>query len=296
MKGIDVSHWQGNITNWSAIKKSGIDFVIIRAGYGSFAKQKDEKFEQNYANAKAAGLKVGAYWYSYATNTTQAIIEAKTFLSVIRGKQFEMPVWFDQEYEACILALSKSTRTAIVKEFCKTVEDAGYYTGLYCSRDWLSTKVDASKLSNLDIWVAAYGDSAGNVPLPYGIWQCSSTNYFKVPGNFYTTVNGKKTPSLDCDYAYKDYEGIMKSNGLNGFVKEPVSDSLPVVNIYGLTNVEAYLIWSLSKYLSVGYVSEWADDSENSQNVTVGPVSDGDIDRFVKVANGFGKKVEVCDG
>lgn len=287
MKGIDVSHWQGDITNWASIKKSGIDFVIIRAGYGSSAKQKDSKFEQNYKNAKAAGLKVGAYWYSYATNTTQAIIEAKAFLSVIKGKQFEMPVWFDQEYEDCIKALSTRTRTAIVKAFCKTMEDAGYYTGLYCSRDWLTNWLDYSQLSHLDIWVAAYGDSAGNVPLPYGMWQCSSTNSFKVP---------KFGRSLDCDYAYKDYEGIMKSCGLNGFVKEPVSDSLPVVKIYGLTNIEAYLIWSLSKYLSVGYVSEWANDSENSQNVTVGPVSDGDRDRFVKVANGFGRKVEVCDG
>lgn len=287
MKGIDVSHWQGDITNWASIKKSGIDFVIIRAGYGSSAKQKDAKFEQNYANAKAAGLKVGAYWYSYATNTTQAIIEAKAFLSVIKGKQFEMPVWFDQEYEDCIKALSTRTRTAIVKAFCQTVEDAGYYTGLYCSRDWLTNWLDYTQLSHLDIWVAAYGDSAGNVPLPYGMWQCSSTNSFKVP---------KFGKSLDCDYAYKDYEGIMKNNGLNGFVKVPASDTLPVIKIYGLTNVEAYLIWSLSKYLSVGYVSEWADDSENSQNVTVGPVSDGDRDRFVKVANGFGKKVEVCDG
>lgn len=296
MKGIDVSHHQGNITNWKAIKDSGIDFVIIRAGRGSSSTAKDEKFEANYAGAKAAGLKVGAYWYSYATNVTQAVTEAKAFLKAIKGKQFEFPVWFDQEYESCIKALSTYTRTEIVKNFCKVMEDAGYYTGLYCSRDWLTNWLDYSKLSHLDIWVAAYGPTAGSVPLPYGIWQCGSSNNFNVPGNFYAVVNGKLVPSLDCDYAYKDYENIMKSAGLNGFVKEPTKDELPKVKIYDLSNVEAYLIWSLSKYLSVGYVSEYADDTGSKQNITIGPVSNGDKERFVTIANSFGKKVEVENG
>lgn len=64
-KGIDVSTWQGNI-DFSKVKAAGIDFVIIRAGYGREISQKDKYFEQNYKNAKAAGLNVGAYWYSYA--------------------------------------------------------------------------------------------------------------------------------------------------------------------------------------------------------------------------------------
>lgn len=287
MKGIDVSHWQGDITNWNKIKKSGIDFVIIRAGFGSYATQRDAKFEANYVAAKAAGLKVGAYWYSYATSKTQAIIEAKACLAVIRGKQFEFPIWFDQEYEPSILALSKATRTEIVKAFCETLENAGYYSGLYCSRDWISNKLNSSALSRFDLWVAAYGESAGNVPIPYGMWQCGSSNEFKVPGF------GK---SLDCDYAYKDYPGIMKNGGLNGYTKEETSNSLPVVKIYNLSNAEAYLVWSLSKYLQVGYVSEFVDSGETSQNVTIGPVSDGDRERFVKVAKGFGKKVEVKNG
>ena len=96
MKGIDVSVHNGNI-DWGKVKADGIDFAILRAGFGKLEKQKDEKFEQNYAGAKAAGIPVGAYWYSYAMTPEEAEQEADVFLSVIKGKQFEMPVYFDLE-------------------------------------------------------------------------------------------------------------------------------------------------------------------------------------------------------
>ena len=65
-KGIDVSVHNGNI-DFQKVKAAGYDFVILRAGYGREITQKDSTFEKNYKNAKAAGLQVGAYWYSYAT-------------------------------------------------------------------------------------------------------------------------------------------------------------------------------------------------------------------------------------
>lgn len=209
IQGIDVSKWQGNI-DWKSVAASEIKFAIIRAGYGNDISQKDPYFEKNYAGAREAGIPVGAYWYSYATTVEGAKQEAKTCLEVIKGKKFEYPIWFDQEYEPGIKALTNSARTKIVKAFCEVLENAGYYTGLYCSRDWLTNYLNYKELSHLDIWVAAYGSSAGNVPLPYGMWQCSSTNIFRVPGF---------GNSLDCDYAYKDYPTIMKNAGLNGYKK-----------------------------------------------------------------------------
>lgn len=89
MKGIDVSVHNGDI-DWGKVKADGIDFAIIRAGFGRLEKQKDEKFEQNYAGAKAAGIPIGAYWYSYAMTPEEAELEADVFLSVIKGKQFEI--------------------------------------------------------------------------------------------------------------------------------------------------------------------------------------------------------------
>lgn len=209
MNGIDVSKWQGHI-NWAKVKASGVQFAIIRAGYGREVSQKDAYFEANYYGAKAAGLPVGAYWYSYATTTEGARAEARACLEVIKGKSFEFPVWFDQEYEPAIKALTKQQRTDIIKAFCETLEAAGYYTGLYCSRDWLTNWLYPDQLRAYDIWIAAYGSSPGKVPLPYGMWQRSSSG--KVSG-----ISG----NVDLDIAYKDYPAIMIKAGLNGYGKDP---------------------------------------------------------------------------
>lgn len=205
LKGIDISKYQGTI-DWQNVKGSGIQFAILRAGYGREISQKDKTFETNYKGCKAVGMPVGAYWYSYATDVDGAHKEAKTFLEAIKGKSFEYPVWFDQEYEPGIKALTNEQRTEIVKAFCKDLEAAGYYTGLYCSRDWLENYVNADDLKQFDIWVAAYGSTPGNVPLPYGIWQYSSTG--KVPG-----ISG----NVDLDIAYKNYPSIIQKAKLNGF-------------------------------------------------------------------------------
>ena len=205
-RGIDVSKWQGSI-DWARVKASGtVEFAILRAGYGSLVKQKDKMFDANYNACKRLGIPVGAYWYSYATTTAGARREARAFLKVVAGKTFEYPLWFDQEYEPKIKALSTAKRTEIVKAFCEELETAGYYTGLYCSRDWLQNYLNYKELAHLDIWVAAYGSTAGNVPLPYGMWQCSSSG--KVNG-----ISG----NVDIDIAYKDYPAIMKKAKLNGF-------------------------------------------------------------------------------
>ena len=96
MKGIDVSVHNGKI-DWQKVRAAGIDFAILRAGYGRLASQRDNRFKENYAGAKAAGIPVGAYWYSYAMSEDEARLEADVFLSVIKGKQFEFPVYYDVE-------------------------------------------------------------------------------------------------------------------------------------------------------------------------------------------------------
>ena len=90
MRGIDVSVHNGNV-DWNRVKNSGIDFAILRAGYGKVVSQKDKKFEDNYAFAKAAGIPVGAYWYSYAKTVDEARQEAETCITILRGKKFEYP-------------------------------------------------------------------------------------------------------------------------------------------------------------------------------------------------------------
>lgn len=206
IKGIDVSKWQGTI-DWAKVKRAGVGFAIIRAGFGREVSQKDTKFEANYAGAKAQGIPVGAYWYSYATTVEDVKREAAACLTVIKGKQFEYPIWFDQEYEPGILALTNAQRTAICKAFCEELEKAGCYTGIYCSTDFMNTKLDYKALADYDHWAAQYGTKCTSKH-PYGIWQYSSTG----------TVSGI-AGNVDMDYGLKDYPSIIKAAGLNGYGK-----------------------------------------------------------------------------
>ena len=97
--GIDVSQWQGDI-NWSEVSRSGIDFAIIRAGYGKELDQKDTRFDQNVTRAQAAGINCGVYWYSYALTVEAAYQEAETCYQIIKNYDFTYPVYFDMEERA----------------------------------------------------------------------------------------------------------------------------------------------------------------------------------------------------
>lgn len=203
--GIDVSEHQG-IIDWSNLNT---DFVILRAGYGKVESQKDKMFEANYNGAKAKGIPVGAYWYSYATNPDEARREADVFLSVIKGKAFEYPVFYDVE-EQRQFALGKEAVSAIIKAFLEKVEAAGYWVGLYMSASPLSSYVTDDIKKRYAIWVANYGVSIPSYAGVYGIWQYSSSG--KIGG-----ING----NVDLDYGYVDYPTQIKAKGLNGFGKQP---------------------------------------------------------------------------
>ena len=214
MNGIDVSVHNGDI-DWGKVKADGIDFAIMRAGFGRLASQKDEKFEQNYAGAKAAGIPVGAYWYSYAMTPEEAELEADVFLSVIKGKQFEMPVYFDLE-EKKQFDLGKEQVSAIMRAFLKKVENAGYFVGLYGSASSLTTHTADDIKSWYTIWLAHWVDQT-NYSGAYGVWQHSEKG--KVAG-----ING----NVDLDICYKDFPTIIKGKGLNGWGKaEPTSTPAP---------------------------------------------------------------------
>ena len=216
IKGIDISYAQTNI-DFAKIKASGVDFVIIRAGYGKYTNQKDTRFESHYAGAKAAGLAVGCYWYSYATNADDAKLEAKACLEVIKGKQFDYPIYFDIE-EGKQATLGKAAVSGIVRTFCDTIEKAGYFVGIYSYASFLKNVVSEDLLKRYDVWVAHTDVSKPNYDLPYGIWQYSHKG--KIDG-----YNG----NIDCNFSYKDYPTAIKNKGLNGYTgTAPVETVGPV--------------------------------------------------------------------
>lgn len=203
--GIDVSEHQG-IIQWSKIN---VDFVILRAGYGKVISQKDKQFEANYTGAKSRNIPVGAYWYSYATTPDEARQEASVFLDVIKGKQFDYPVFYDVE-EQKQFNLGKEKLSAIIRAFMEKLEASGYWVGLYMSASPLSSYVTEEIRKRYAIWVANYGVSKPIYTGDYGLWQYSSTG--KIDG-----ISG----NVDLDYSYVDYPEKIKSKGLNGYAKQP---------------------------------------------------------------------------
>lgn len=207
--GIDVSKHQG-IIDWSKVET---DFAILRAGFGRYANQKDPQFENNYAGAKAAGIPVGAYWYSYAKSELEARKEAEACTWVLRDKQFEYPIYFDIE-DSTQGHLSKSTLTAICEAFCDTLEKAGYFAGVYASTYWFTNKLDHARLaSKYTIWLADY--RAGyNETLVRDMHQYTSNGH----------VAGISGP-VDMNTCTRDFPSIIKKASLNGYSKTAAPDS-----------------------------------------------------------------------
>jgi GH25 family lysozyme M1 (1,4-beta-N-acetylmuramidase) len=238
VKGIDVSHWNGSV-DFNKVKQAGYSFVIINAGYGRYANQKDERFEENYKKANAAGLGVGAYWYSYALKDAEALEEAKLFAQVIKGKQFEYPVAFDIE-DRSQSALNQAQCSSITKTFCEYMQKQGYYISIYSYTSFLKNKISKQLRTDYDVWVANFDVAKPDYSDPYGIWQYTSKGV--VPG-----VNG----NCDCNYSYKDYPAIMKAKGLTGFKKvTPTTKTLDTKGMkQGDKNLGVYELKSLLSLL-----------------------------------------------
>lgn len=206
--GLDVSEWQGTSLNFNSIKNAGYDYVILRAGTTN---GKDNCFESYYTKARAAGLDIGAYYYTYATTVSGAKTDADNMLSWISGKTFEYPVYLDYE-DSSQDSLSSTTAKNICLTFCDAMAEAGYLTGVYTGY-YKSTQLPMSEIcAKYEVWIANYWDYGYETLSPsystqYGMYQYTDRNYI---GN-----NGP----YDGDVAFKDYPAIVKQYGFNGYGK-----------------------------------------------------------------------------
>ena len=175
MKGIDISEWQENV-NYSKLKEQGIEFAIIRLGYGKQINQKDSMFETHFEGLKNAGIKVGAYLYSYAYVKEGAKLEAENTLKIIKGKQFDLPIFYDME-ESKQALLGKEVLTEMANEWCRILKNAGYKAGVYANLNWFKNYLNPYeiKAEGNYIWLALWNnDENPNVQFPVDFWQYSS--------------------------------------------------------------------------------------------------------------------------
>ncbi|MDR0987809.1 MAG: hypothetical protein LBL98_08990 [Ruminococcus sp.] len=188
-KGIDVSKWQGDI-DWAAVKASGIQFAVIRAGYGKATP--DEKLDANVKGAEENFIPYGFYHYTYAKTPEEAVIEAEFFVSQIRGYSPELPIVLDIE-EPFYKKMSKKQVEAILNSFMKVLTANGYSSAVYSNAYFFTNQVETAKIA-YPIWVASWGDTEKLNAFydgSYFMWQYSASG--KVEG-----ING----DVDLNYLY----------------------------------------------------------------------------------------------
>ena len=209
---LDVSKWQSpSAINWEKLKENGVKAVIIRVGGRGYGSEKtlyeDEAFYEHYKNAKAAGLYVGAYFFSYALTEAQAIEEAQLTVDVLKRYECEldMPVFIDIEDYAESdgtdyqhQKAGKEVCTMVANTFCNIVEQAGYYPGIYCNKYFAEELIDADAFEDRAVWIAHYGVSQCGYTGLYDIWQY--TRYGKLPGY---------SGYLDISYCYTDFPTLI---------------------------------------------------------------------------------------
>ncbi len=230
-QGIDVSVYQ-HLKNsddtyrpldWVALKEAGVDYAILKAGSGNGI---DPVFEMNYEDAKAAGMPLGAYFYTYAKTEEELLAEIQLLLSWLDGKQFEYPIYFDLEDKTLENAENKEMLTKFCITFIDKLRENGYYAALYSNKTWLSDYLYGDLLKGYcDIWYARYphmNDVTLNDSFSWdmekygyqlGMWQYSSCGYISDCGM-------PKNQAVDLNYCYKDYPYIIKKYGFNGFEGE----------------------------------------------------------------------------
>ena len=199
-KGIDVSKWNGTI-DWKKVKADGIDYVIIRGGFGNATV--DPQFESYMQGASDDGLKFGVYWFSYSTSVSIAIEEAAKCLETIAPYRDKItyPVFYDFEYDSVDYAkklgitITKDLSSKMADEFLTAIKNAGYITGIYTNKDFGDKYFYEDMLFANNLWIAQYS-SACTYNRPYMMWQYTDKG----------TINGIGTSSepayFDMNYTY----------------------------------------------------------------------------------------------
>lgn len=212
LKGVDVSKHNGDL-NFSLMKASGIQFAMVRAGYGK--NNIDEKFHRNMEGFLDAGIEVGAYWFLYPLSVSDARKEADYFneaLSRYKGR-IKFPIACDYEYDSENYARkqgvnpNKRFNTNVTKAFLERMQEHGWYVINYASIDFINNHLYNNELSMFDLWCAQWGTSICSMTC--GMWQYADDGY--VPGS-----SGK----MDLNISYNDYPSIIASAGLNGLSKD----------------------------------------------------------------------------
>ncbi|MGG3626589.1 GH25 family lysozyme [Bacillus gobiensis] len=202
-KGIDVSHWQGNI-DWRKVAADGVKFAFLKATEST--NYIDDTFYKNADGARAAGIKVGAYHFARIGSKEEAIAEAKHFLNAVKKTKLSYPLVLDLEVNQKKVSKEALTDAAVV--FLEALENAGYFAMLYTGKSFLESALEESKLKSYLKWIARYNHELGRAA---DIWQYSSEG----------KVNGIRG-NVDMNLCYRDGLRAAASVGIKQDSVKPV--------------------------------------------------------------------------
>ncbi len=182
--GIDVSTFQRNV-DYQKVKEAGVEFVMIRAGHRGTnigVLFEDDQVQTHYKAAKAAGLKVGAYFFSQAITPAEAVEEAEFTLSIIKDWQVDMPIVFDWEHiddDCRTTGMDARTLTDCAKAFCDRIRQEGLRPMVYFNIKQSGTLLLLRELTEYEFWLAMYDDEM-DYPIRVDMWQYTQTG--RLPG------------------------------------------------------------------------------------------------------------------
>ena len=259
----DLSAHQGRV-NWPALKTAGLYALILRAGYGREASQKDKYFEENYAGAGSVGLPVGAYWFSYAKDPADAETEARACLEVLAGRPLQLPLYFDQEENS----IPAAGRTACTLAFLNYIRaHSPYRTGYYSYTAWFAgVDLAAIRAACDSIWLADYRANY-DTAIPRDIHQYTSSG--SLPG-----ISGR----VDLNHVYRDFVSETKGEG-------EMDLSFDTYKIGPVSEGDRQSLAAFDEGLGLGY-------SHQGDYIVIGPASLGDRKGLLALAQSLGLGAE----
>lgn len=178
-RGVDVSHNQG-VIDWQKVKADGVDFAIIRCGYGANQQNQDDRqWLNNVLECEKYGIPYGAYLYSYADTVAKAKSEAAHVLRLVRGHKLTYPIYYDLEDNSILSHTNAKQRKKIIETFTGIIRKSGYATGVFAPKSWFEKELPQSAFSSCDKWVAHWNTKC-TYQGSYQMWQ--STNRGSVAG------------------------------------------------------------------------------------------------------------------